>query len=125
MPPQTPKTIIHTTRILTQSRIDISQAVAEIKGTVFTVTETGTESALSVKEGSVAFTSKVDGTTVTVEAGQKVTATVTGLGSTLTETGAIDAYTLKIAVVAVVSVVFMIVAILVIKRKRSRKSQAS
>jgi len=105
-------------------KVDMSQAVAEITGTVFTVAETGTESTLSVKEGSVAFTSKVDGETVTVEAGQKVTATVEGLGSILTETGASGATTL-IAVTVVVSVVLIIVAILGIKRKRLRKPQAS
>jgi hypothetical protein len=105
-------------------KIDMSQATAEITGTVFTVTETGTESTLSVKEGSVAFTSKVDGETVTVAAGQKVTATTEGVGSTLTETGAPDASTL-IAVAVVVSVVVIIVVILGIRRKRSKKSQTT
>jgi len=103
-------------------KVDMSQAVAEITGTVFTVKETGTESTLSVKEGSVAFTSKVDGETVTVEAGQKVVATAAGLGSTVTETGAPDVYTLII--VAVVAVAVIIVAILVIRR-RSKKPQAT
>ena len=102
-------------------KVDMSQAVAEITGTVFTVTETGTESTLSVKEGSVALTSKVNGETVTVEANQKVVATATGLGSTLTDTGAPDMYTLIIAVVAVV-VIVIIVAILVIRR-RGKKPQ--
>ncbi|MBN1245509.1 FecR domain-containing protein [Candidatus Bathyarchaeota archaeon] len=103
-------------------KVDMSQAVAEITGTVFTVTETGTESALSVKEGSVAFTSKVDGETVTVEADQKVVATAAGLGSTITETGALDSYTLVI--VAAVAIIVIIMVILVIRR-RSKKPQAS
>jgi ferric-dicitrate binding protein FerR (iron transport regulator) len=106
-------------------KVDMSQATAEITGTVFTVTETGTESMLGVKEGSVAFTSKVDGETVTVAAGEKVTATTEGLGSTLTETGAPDMYTL-IAVVVVVSVVIIILAVLGIKKKKSaRKTKES
>lgn len=106
-------------------KVDMSQATAEITGTVFTVTETGTESTLSVKEGSVAFTSKVDGKTVTVAAGEKVTATTEGLGSTLTETGAPDAYTL-VAVAVAVSVVVIIVAVLVIKRRKpARKTKES
>ena len=104
-------------------KVDMSQAVAEITGTVFTVTETGTESTLSVKEGSVVFTSKVDGETVTVEACQKVVATATGLGSTLTDTGAADMYTLIIAVVAV-AVIVIIAAILLIRR-RGKKPQPS
>ena len=99
-------------------KVDMSQAVAEITGTVFTVKETGTESTLSVKEGSVAFTSKVDGETVTVEADQKVVATSAGLGSTITETGAQDVYTMIIVVV--VAVVVILAAILVIRR-RSKK----
>ena len=103
-------------------KIDMSQATAEITGTVFTVTETGTESTLSVKEDSVAFTSKVDGETVTVAAGEKVTATAGGLGS-LTETETPNAYTL-IAVAVVVSAVIIIVAVLGIKkRKLSRKTK--
>jgi hypothetical protein len=104
-------------------KVDMSQATAEITGTVFTVTETGTESTLSVKEGSVAFTSKVDGETVTVEAGQKVVATTEGLGSTITETGTPDMYTLIIAVVAV-AIIVIIAAILAIRR-RSKKPQAT
>jgi hypothetical protein len=103
-------------------KVDMSQATAEITGTVFTVTETGIESTLSVKEGSVAFTSKVDGETVTVAAGEKVTATAEGLGS-LTETETPNAYTL-IAVAVVVSVVIIIVVVLGIKkRKLSRKTK--
>jgi hypothetical protein len=100
----------------------MSQAVAEITGTVFTVTETGTESTLSVKEGTVDFTSKVDGETVTVEAYQKVVATAAGLGSTITETGSPDVYTLII--VAVAAVIFIIVAILGIRR-HSKNPQPS
>jgi hypothetical protein len=101
-------------------KVDMSQAVAEITGTVFTVTETGTESTLSVKEGSVAFTSKVDGETVTVEANQKIVATAAGLGSTQTETGALDVYTLII--VAVVAVI-VIIAVIPVIRRRSKKTQ--
>jgi hypothetical protein len=104
-------------------KVDMSQAVAEITGTVFTATETGTESTLSVKEGSVIFTSKVNGETVTVEADQKVVATTEGLGSTLTETGTPDMYTLIIAVVAVV--VIVIIATILLIRRRSKKPQAA
>jgi hypothetical protein len=105
-------------------KVDMSQATAEITGTVFTVTETGTESTLSVKEGSVAFTSKVDGGTATVAAGEKVTATTEGLGSTLTETGAPDMYPL-IAVVAVVAVIIIAVAILGFRRGNSKKLKSA
>ena len=101
-------------------KVDMSQAVAKITGTVFTVTETGTESTLSVKEGSVVFTSKVDGETVTVEANQKVVATASGLGSTIIATGTPDVYTLIILVV--VAVIVIIAAALVVRR-RSRKPQ--
>jgi hypothetical protein len=101
-------------------KVDMSQATAEITGTIFTVTETGTESTLSVKEGSVAFTSKVDGGTVTVAAGEKVTATTEGLGSTLKETGTPDMYTL-IAVAVVIGVVIIVVAIFGVRRRNSKK----
>lgn len=101
-------------------KVDMSQAIAEIKGTVFTVTETGTESTLSVKEGSVVFTSKSDGKTVTVEAGQKVTATAAGLGSTPPQPVTSDSSTLIIAIAVIVIVVFVGLAVLAIRRKRSR-----
>jgi len=104
-------------------KVDMSQAVAEITGTVFTATETGTESTLSVKEGSVTFTSKVDGRTVTVDAGQKITATAAGLASTLPEQGAPGSNTAIIAVAALAILISAGLAIFGIIRRRSRKSQ--
>ncbi len=68
-------------------KVDMSQAIVEIKGTIFTVTETGTESSLSVQQGTVAFTSKFDGKTVNVLAGQNITASASGFESMPTETG--------------------------------------
>ena len=104
-------------------KVDMSQATAEITGTVFTVTETSIESTLSVKEGSVVFTSKVDGETVTLEANQKVVATASGLGSTTIVTGTPDVYTLII--IAVVAVIAIIVAALVIRRRSKKPQQPS
>lgn len=98
--------------------VDMSQAVVEIKGTVFTVTETGTESTLSVQEGSVDFTSKVDGKIVTVESGQKIVATSTGLGSILTEPETSD--TSLYLVVAAIVVVVAFGSYSLLKHRRSR-----
>ena len=64
--------------------IDMSQAVAGIKGTRFILTETGTESKVEVTEGTVAFTSKATGNEVLVTAGEAVVATAQGLGEKTT-----------------------------------------
>ena len=60
--------------------VELSQAEATVKGTVFTVTENSSESKLTVQEGVVTFTSKTNGASVDVTAGQSVTATATGIG---------------------------------------------
>lgn len=60
-------------------QVDMSQAVATVKGTVFTVSETGSESKLTVYEGVVTFTSKTNGASVDITVGQSVTATAAGL----------------------------------------------
>jgi ferric-dicitrate binding protein FerR (iron transport regulator) len=100
--------------------VEMSQAVAKITGTIFTVKETGTDSTLSVQEGSVSFTSKVDGKTVNVEAGQKVTATSAGLGTTLTETKTqeLSPYAAIAAVVLIVIIVSVSIAVFKTKRKK-------
>lgn len=61
--------------------IDMSQAVAGIKGTRFILTETGTESTIEVTEGTVAFRSKANGQTEMVSAGEAVTASPSGLSA--------------------------------------------
>ncbi len=60
--------------------MDMSQAVAGIKGTIFVVEETGTESTLKVIEGHVEFTSKATGKSEMISTGEMMTATKQGLG---------------------------------------------
>jgi len=62
-------------------QIEYNQAVAGIKGTTFECIENGEESILIVHEGTVEFTSTATGESVTVGAGQTVTATSDGLGA--------------------------------------------
>jgi len=84
------------------------------------VSETGTESKLTVHEGVVAFTSKVNGTTVDVGAGQSVTATASGLGE-IKEDGSLTNFPSYI-IIAVVSVaVLSIVGVAVFLAKRKSK----
>lgn len=64
--------------------VEMSQAVAGIKGTRFELNETGTESTIRVTEGTVAFVSKATGDTVMVTAGEAVTATGAGFGEKTT-----------------------------------------
>lgn len=59
--------------------VDMSQAVAGIKGTTFVLAETGTTSTLKVIEGTVAFTANATGQTVEVSTGQTAQANKTGL----------------------------------------------
>ena len=59
--------------------VEMSQAVAGIKGTTFVLSETGTTSTLKVIEGTVSFTAKTTGQTVEVSTGQTVQADKTGL----------------------------------------------
>lgn len=61
--------------------VEMSQAVAGIKGTTFVVEETGDSSTLKVIKGEVAFTSKSTGKSQMVNAGEMVTATAEWLGS--------------------------------------------
>ena len=61
-------------------QIEMSQAVAGIKGTTFVLNEDGTTSTLKVIEGSVEFTAKADGRTETVNAGEMLSATANGMG---------------------------------------------
>ncbi|MCX6701562.1 MAG: FecR family protein, partial [Methanomicrobiales archaeon] len=60
--------------------VDMSQAVAGIKGTTLVCEETGSSSVLKVIDGTVSFMSKKTGAVVLVPAGQMVTATANGLG---------------------------------------------
>ncbi len=64
--------------------IDMSQAVAGIKGTRFILTETGSESKIEVTEGSVAFRSKNGNEENMVAAGESVIASASGLGEKTT-----------------------------------------
>ncbi len=59
--------------------IDMSQAVAGIKGTTFVCEEDGATSTLKVLDGTVEFTSKATGESVMVGAGQQASATSSGL----------------------------------------------
>ena len=60
-------------------QVEMSQAVAGIKGTQFILNETKTESSIRVTEGTVKFTSKSTGKLVDVSKGESVTATSQGL----------------------------------------------
>ena len=105
--------------------VEMSQAIATIKGTIFTVTENGTESRLSVQEGLVSFKSKADGRTVNVSAGQNATATPAGLTQTPSnqQTGQIPTSTLITAVIVVVVVaVISSVTYIAIKRRHSKEN---
>ena len=59
--------------------IDMSQAVAGIKGTRFILTETGNESKIEVTEGEVVFRSKTGNQEVNISVGESVTSTANGL----------------------------------------------
>lgn len=59
--------------------IEMSQAVAGIKGTRFVLNETGTESTIMVTEGTVKYTSKSTGKSTDVSKGESITASVKGL----------------------------------------------
>ena len=102
-------------------KVDMSQAVAEIKGTIFTVTETGTKSTLSVQEGTVAFTSKFDGETVSVTAGKNLTATSLGFESTAEKPESISS--ILITVIAVVIAVSITLGIAVFLKNKKNKLQ--
>jgi hypothetical protein len=62
--------------------VQMSQAVAGIKGTVIVCEETGSASTLKVLEGKAYFRSKSTGEERFVNAGESVTATMSGLSST-------------------------------------------
>lgn len=59
--------------------IEMSQAVAGIKGTTFVLEDDGETSTLKVIEGTVEFTSKATGESVMVDGGEAVSATAGGL----------------------------------------------
>ena len=60
--------------------IEMSQAVAGIKGTTFVLEDDGTTSTLKVIEGTVEFTARADGETQFVSAGSMLSADAHGLG---------------------------------------------
>lgn len=64
--------------------IEMSQAVAGIKGTKFELSENGKESTIKVTEGTVKFTSKSTGKSVDISKGESVTATSKGLSEKTT-----------------------------------------
>lgn len=64
--------------------IEMSQAVAGIKGTRFVVSENGTESTIKVTEGTVKYTSKSTGESVDVARGESMTASAQGLSEKIT-----------------------------------------
>jgi hypothetical protein len=71
--------------------IDMSQAVAGIKGTRFILTETGAESKIEVAEGTVAFRSKINALETMVSAGEGVVSNASGLSKKTTfEATAVD-----------------------------------
>lgn len=73
---------VNVKRILKDGSMDIemSQAVAGIKGTTFVLEDDGQTSTLKVIEGMVEFTSMTTGESVMVEGGKMVSATADGLG---------------------------------------------
>ncbi len=64
--------------------IEMSQAVAGIKGTTFALSEDKNKSTLKVIEGTVSFKSKANDKTETVNAGETITADKNGLGKKTT-----------------------------------------
>jgi hypothetical protein len=60
-------------------QVEMSQAVAGIKGTTFIVEETGTTSTLKVIEGTVNYTSNANGTSVLVHTGEQASADMNGM----------------------------------------------
>lgn len=64
--------------------IEMSQAVAGIKGTRFVLNETGTESTIMVTERTVKYTSKSTGKSTDVSKGELVTASSKGLSEKTT-----------------------------------------
>ena len=60
--------------------IEMSQAVAGIKGTILVLADDGATSTLKVIEGTVQFTSRVTGETQLVNAGEQMAADANGLG---------------------------------------------
>lgn len=98
--------------------IDMSQAVAVITGTMFTVTETGTKSTLNVAEGSVVYTSKASGESVTVSAGQKLVATSDGFNSETNQDGSENGLVYIVASVVVIGVLIGIVFFVLTHRKK-------
>jgi hypothetical protein len=61
-------------------KVEMGQAAASIKGTIFTLEDDGSVSRLKVIEGSVDFESKATGESIQVGAGQTVSADKSGLG---------------------------------------------
>ena len=59
--------------------IEMNEAVAGIKGTILVCEETGGSSTVKVIDGTVSFTSKATGEVATINAGEKATATSSGL----------------------------------------------
>lgn len=64
--------------------VEMSQAVAGIKGTIFTLEETKDKSTIKVIEGAVSFTSKISGKIEMVNSGEALTADTNGLGQKTT-----------------------------------------
>jgi hypothetical protein len=99
-------------------QVEMSQAIAIVKGTVFTVTENGSESKLNVQEGIVTFTSKTDGATVDVAAGKSATATAAGLSDV--EEGGFP-FVAIVVIAVVLAVLAAGIAVWAFKRKRKTK----
>ncbi|MBX7170547.1 MAG: FecR domain-containing protein [Pyrinomonadaceae bacterium] len=64
-------------------KVEMSQAIATVKGTSFELTENGERSIVKVSEGVVEFRNKNTGETTNVSAGQSFVATPQGLGMIL------------------------------------------
>jgi hypothetical protein len=99
-------------------QVEMSQAVATVKGTVFTVSDTNSESKLAVREGIVTFASKANGVSVDVAAGQSVTATAAGLGD-IEQAG--FPFLAIVAVVIVLAALATGIAVLTFKKKRKKQ----
>ncbi len=121
--------------------VEMGQAVAGIKGTTLVVEEANGVSTLKVIEGTVTFTSKANGQSIDVNAGQTVSADFNGLtpvanfdvaqesatwatvpqsGSAASQSGSGSSMTMIIIIAAAAVVVIVVVVFFVLKRKNKK-----
>jgi hypothetical protein len=99
--------------------VETSQAVATVKGTKITLSETGAESVLTVQEGVVTFVSKVSGASVDVSAGHTVSATGAGLSGV--EQQEFPYFTI-VAIAAISVVVLAGIILFALRRKKKNET---